>query len=203
MRIAIMQPYMAPYLGYFRLIEQSDVFVILDDVQFIRRGWIHRNKLRNRQGELEWLTLPLEYAPQSSKINEMEFKPYHEELWKRFEKFPALDYGRLPTEILFSAFEAWGPLVPYLTRLLTFCAMELGIKGKKMILASSLQIDGLRGQDRILEICKRLGATEYLNSPGGRELYSHTVFKEHGIELQFLPEWTGRMDSVLQVLAER
>ena len=54
-----MQPYFFPYIGYFNLINMTDIFVFLDNVQFNRRGWIHRNKLFNFKDNLDWLTLPL------------------------------------------------------------------------------------------------------------------------------------------------
>ena len=55
-RIAAMQPYFLPFAGYFRLMCDVDVFVLLDDVQFRKGGWIHRNRLRTRTGDLSWLT---------------------------------------------------------------------------------------------------------------------------------------------------
>ena len=69
MRIAIMQPYFLPYAGYFRLLQQTDLFVVYDCVQFIRRGWIHRNRLANMNKELSWLTLQLAKAPQEVRIS--------------------------------------------------------------------------------------------------------------------------------------
>ena len=68
-----MQPYFAPYAGYFRLAAACDVFVIYDCVQFPRRGWVHRNKLPDISGQLKWFTLPLEKAPQETAINAMRF----------------------------------------------------------------------------------------------------------------------------------
>ena len=58
--VAIMQPYFAPYAGYFRLLATTDLFVVYDCVQFPRRGWVHRNQLPDAAGKLDWLTLPLE-----------------------------------------------------------------------------------------------------------------------------------------------
>ena len=61
--------------------------------------------------------------------------------------------------------------------------------------------DNLYGQDRIIAICKKLGATEYVNSPGGRALYDEAAFAKEGIKLTFLPEWQGSYDSILERLA--
>ena len=67
-RIAAMQPYFLPFAGYFRLMCDVDVFVLLDDVQFRKGGWIRRNRLRTRTGDLSWLTLPLVKAPVTTLI---------------------------------------------------------------------------------------------------------------------------------------
>src|SRR5258708_6670465 len=71
--VAIMQPYFIPYAGYFRLFAASDLFVVYDCVQFPRRGWVHRNRLADRNGALRWLTLPLRSAPQDVLIRDLQF----------------------------------------------------------------------------------------------------------------------------------
>src|ERR1700750_1484658 len=71
--VAIMQPYFFPYAGYFRLFAASDLFVVYDCVQFPRRGWVHRNRLIDASGRLQWLTLPLEKAPQEVLIRDLRF----------------------------------------------------------------------------------------------------------------------------------
>ena len=71
MKIAIMQPYFFPYVGYWRLVNYVDLFVVLDDVNYIQRGWIARNKIKCKNGE-QWLTLQLEKASQNKKINEID-----------------------------------------------------------------------------------------------------------------------------------
>src|SRR6185437_7330472 len=87
--IAIMQPYFIPYAGYFRLIAQADLFVVYDCVQFPRRGWLHRNKLLDAQGQEQWLTLPLTPAPQDVKICDLAFPPdAAERLAERLQPFP-------------------------------------------------------------------------------------------------------------------
>ena len=75
MKISIMQPYFFPYLNYFKLIEMSDIFILLNDVQFQRRGWIHRNKFVNRHDKNynDWLTLPLKKCNISTNINDLIF----------------------------------------------------------------------------------------------------------------------------------
>ncbi len=70
---AIMQPYFAPYGGYWRLLAGADLFVIYDCVQFPRRGWVHRNRLPDAKGERRWLTLPLAPAPYDARIQDLVF----------------------------------------------------------------------------------------------------------------------------------
>ena len=87
-KVAVMQPYFIPYTGYFRLLSETDQFVIYDCVQFQRRGWLHRNKLSDKNGTLQWLTLPLEKAPQSLIIRDLKLVSDAEaEIAHRLEKF--------------------------------------------------------------------------------------------------------------------
>src|SRR3990167_8640637 len=89
MRIAIMQPYFAPYAGYFRLLFGADLFVVYDCVQFTRRGYVHRNQLRDFNHELTWLTLPLTKAPQDIKISQLAFtEDAAERMQQQCRKFP-------------------------------------------------------------------------------------------------------------------
>lgn len=200
--IAIMQPYWCPFEGYFRLLSQSDVFVALDDVQFPRRGRVHRNKLLTRTGVADWLTLPLEHAPQEALIKDMAFAPDAVgRIASQMRRFPAFD--RLPRALNDRLLAAQGLLVPYLMDVMDACCRELGVPlpvgcSSDLGLAASI-----KGQDRIIQICKIFSATRYLNAPGGVDLYDPEAFAREGIELSFLPPWEGRMESVLQVLSER
>src|SRR5712671_2604438 len=80
MRLAVMQPYFLPYIGYFQLMSAVDKVVLLDDVNFINGGWINRNRIVVN-GERYWLTLPLSKASQNSLINEI--KIVDDPVWKR------------------------------------------------------------------------------------------------------------------------
>src|SRR4051812_7809722 len=80
MRIAVMQPYFVPYLGYFQLLAAVDKIVLLDDVNFINGGWINRNRIRVN-GQPHWLTLPLAQASQNRLINEINI--VDDPAWKR------------------------------------------------------------------------------------------------------------------------
>ena len=198
-----MQPYFAPYGGYFRLLSETDLFVVLDDVQHIRRGWVHRNQIGGK-----WLTLPLAYAPQDTLIKDLMFAddavPRMMDIVRRF---PVLE--RLPRDIYAAVMETQGAFVPYAVRLLLLCCEHLGFR-PHIAYASNLPnefgTDGLgelHGQARLIDICKQLKATTYVNAPGGRSLYDERAFARAGIKLEFLPEWTGPMESVLCALAQK
>jgi len=204
MRISIMQPYFLPYAGYFRLMHGVDVFVVYDIAQFPRAGWVHRNRLRRTDGGLDWLTLPLARAPLDTSIGGMAFHPQADRLWReRWKKFPAC---RAPvgdaTRVAEQAFGLTGPVVEYLCRTLKTAAGLLGFD-VPFVRASSLAIPALPDRlERLAAICRELGATEYVNSPGGRELYDPREFARFGIEVRFLPPYRGEETSILQRLQD-
>src|SRR5579871_148005 len=86
-----MQPYFAPYAGYFRLLAGVDLFVIYDCVQFPRRGWVHRNRLPDAAGDAQWLTLPLKPAPFDARIDALVFaEDAPARMAERLRAFPSL-----------------------------------------------------------------------------------------------------------------
>ena len=196
--ITIMQPYFIPYLGYFRLIAKSDLFVIYDCVQFPRRGWVHRNRLVNRSGALRWLTLPLEYATQDVLIRDLRFPTRVSEIFAdRLRSFPLHSEEPEVKRFLEVLYDIKGRPVDYIEELMKETVGYLGLSWNTMR-SSELQVSSsLRGQDRILAIAKRLGASTYLNAPGGRDFYDGKAFARAGIGLEFLPEYDGPKSSVL------
>jgi len=200
--VAIMQPYFLPYAGYFRLLAQSDLFVIYDCVQFPRRGWVHRNKLTDRNGDVRWLTLPLRPAPQDVLIRDLEFPSSAEaEMAERLRPF-ALDGPNVDGMggVLDRMRRLEGRPADYIVDLLAAVTGVLDLPWRT-IRSSSLHIpDHVRGQDRIIEIARRTGADRYLNAPGGRDLYEPDAFAQAGMELAFLPPYAGTGGSILQRL---
>lgn len=198
-----MQPYFAPYEGYFRLFSHVDLFVAYDCVQFPRRGWVHRNQLLDCNGSPQWLTLPLERADFETKIKDLRFGAFsRERMDAEMRRFPAFDH--LPPDIVSVVEDARGSFVQYVVEVLEACCDHLRIPHPNLEYSSALEVpESYRGQDRILEICRRYGAKKYINPPGGRALYDADAFADAGIELEFLPEWTGNFLSILQVLADR
>ena len=91
MNIAIMQPYFLPYAGYFRLFSIADLVVILDCVQFTRRGFIHRNTLPNITNQATFLTLPIKKSSQQTLIKDLTFaENAQQEMYVRLRKFPEI-----------------------------------------------------------------------------------------------------------------
>lgn len=192
-RVAVMQPYFFPYAGYFRLLAQADAFVIFDCVQFPRRGRVHRCEVPGRDGT-QWLTLPLAPQAREVRIAGLEFAPgararFDASLaalpWIASAQGPAADGLR---DLLHAPL---GGVVDYLERCLRHVAGLLGIECA-ISRSSALELPpDLRAADRVLAIASALGATHYLNSPGGRALYDPAQFARAGVTLEFLPPWQG------------
>lgn len=189
--VAIMQPYFFPYGGYYRLLAAADIFVILDDVQFPRRGRVHRSAL---SGDGRWITLPLVAAPRDSLICEMRLAgDAAERLRPQFRKLPVAMRTDTPlrrriAELLESP---EGALVPFLAETLRITAESLGFDCR-ICRSSHLHVpQGLPAQERIIEIVRSLGGDRYINAPGGTALYDRASFLRSGIELAFLTDYAG------------
>lgn len=203
--VAIMQPYFLPYAGYFRLFAATDLFVIYDCVQFPRRGWVHRNRLVNHSGRERWLTLPLQSAPQTTLIRDLRFPANAAELLAaRLRAFPLTAEVSGSEPLLAAVREVGGYPIEYIEGLLGRVVSYLGLPWRA-IRSTELDVpDSVRGQDRILEIAKRVGACTYLNASGGRGLYDPAAFAAAGIELRFLSDYPGSKSSILtRVLHEQ
>lgn len=202
-RISVMQPYFAPYAGYFRLMCDVDAFVVLDQVQFPRSGWVHRNRLRRLDGALAWLTLPLARAPLDADILDLAYAA-GTDAWAAAasRRFAALRQpGAQVAACLPLVNDAESPC-DGLLRLLARFAETLGLAPHVVRQSRLALAPGLKGAERILEICRLLGADRYVNSPGGRHLYDPEEFRRRGVALEFLPDYGGSMDSILQRLHE-
>ena len=190
MRIAIIQPYFFPYIGYMQLMQSVDVFYLLDDVHYIVRGWVNRNRVRVGE-QAHWLTVPLVKPSPNKLICELLLQP--DDVWRRkmlrtletsYAKAPYFEsvYAMI-SKVLEASYEK---LAPFLHHTLQILTEYLGIE--KKMLKTSEQFPGLeeKGQDRIITICQQAGAAVYINPPGGKELYEPEAFQEAGIELRFL-----------------
>ena len=198
--VAVMQPYFFPYAGYFRLLAAADVFVVFDCVQFPRRGRVHRTEVPAPNGGVEWLTLPLARQPQSVLIRDLEFARDARACFdERLSRHRWIASGTGPAADRVRAF-LYGALdrpADFLTRGVRLIADLLDID-VQIVQSSELDLDpGYRGQERVIATAAALGATRYVNAPGGRALYDRGRFERAGIALSFLPPYSGRFTQLL------
>jgi hypothetical protein len=198
--VAIMQPYFVPYGGYFRLFCAADIVVMFDCVQFPRRGWVHRNRLPTSSGTLDWLTLPIQRCERDTPISGLRFKSdAPRRLEEGLARFPLLARAKRNHDSLLERMLdiRTDSVATYLCELLAALTAMLSID-KKMLRSSDLGVPAeLRGQERILWIARYLGATTYINPPGGRDLYTADAFSAAGIDLRFLRPYGGESESIL------
>ena len=193
MRLAVMQPYLFPYLGYYQLVKAVDTFIFFDDVNYINKGRINRNNIL-QQNKAHRFTLPLINASQNRLINEIEIAGF--EKWRKdFLKTIEYSYKKAPfyaettqwlNELLFSKeFKLVGELA---ADSITSVAKLLGLP-TKFEYASNLEYrtgDQQSGQDKILYICGLMGATTYINPKNGTELYDRDRFSDKMLQLNFI-----------------
>ncbi|MGV0104110.1 WbqC-like protein [Nostoc sp. DSM 114160] len=191
MKITIMQPYLFPYLGYFQLINIADKFVIHDDVQYIKGGWINRNRiLLNREAYL--FTLSIKKDSAFLNINQRFFTENFDKERKRLLNIVELSYRKAPY---------YSNIKKLLDRILSVDEMNISqmITHSLKLICDYLDMDTqvyfsselnkdntLKGQERVISINKCLGSDHYINSIGGEKLYSREVFKKNGINLSFI-----------------
>jgi hypothetical protein len=202
--VAVMQPYFVPYAGYYRLFTAADIFVAFDCVQFPRRGWVHRNRFYVAPGVNDWLTLPIQKCDRDTRIADLAFAPGAEAtLCRSAQRFPLLKTAwKTPSPPVIDSVKhtGSGTVADYLCAQLASVTAVLGIS-RPIVRSSSLGIPAeLHGQARVIAIARALGATRYVNSPGGRSLYQPEAFSEQGIELRFLSPFIASMDSILSLL---
>ena len=192
MRLAVMQPYVFPYLGYFQLMRAVDRFIFFDDVHFIRRGWIHRNTLLVNGQPLRF-SIPLAGASQHKLINETELHTVEYDAWQgKFLKTLRQSYGAAPQfASVFSLVEEVlsGPS----TTIAALAIASLRAVARYLQLSTSLVVSSSlayprteKGQGKILAIGEQQGASAYINLPGGAALYEPKAFAERNIRLQFI-----------------
>jgi hypothetical protein len=187
MKLAVMQPYLFPYIGYFQLIYAADLFLIYDDVSFIKQGYINRNSLLSLNGVVRF-TVPVPGASSNKLISRLEFSSDISKVLKTLEQsyskapyfenvFPiireSLEYGdRSIAEVCQKSYQA------------IFFYLGLERQFKK---TSELEYDRtLSARDRLMALCHKFGADSYINAPGGKSLYAKDDFARQGVELNFI-----------------
>ena len=189
MRLAIMQPYFLPYIGYFQLIAAVDMFIVYDNIKYTKKGWINRNRML-QNGKDVMFSLPLKND--SDYLNVCE-----RELAADFNRDKLLNqikdaYRRAPY------FAQTFPLVEQIVRyeesnlfrflyhsIIRTCE-HLGITTEIRISSDIAINHDLKNQDKVLALCAAVGASTYVNAIGGMELYSKETFRQKDIDLKFI-----------------
>ena len=189
MKIAIMQPYFFPYIGYFQLIGAVDAFVVYDNIKYTKKGWINRNRfLQNGQDALFSLSLKKDSDSldiRDRKLSEtLQPRDIIEPIAQAYRRSPFRDSAVSLLEKAF-AFESRN-LFDFIFHSLQITCTHLRLR-TPLIISSTIDADhNLKAEQRVIAICKALGADHYVNAIGGQELYSKTDFFAHGISLSFL-----------------
>ena len=184
-----MQPYFLPYIGYYQLLNYCDTFVVYDDIEYTKKGWINRNRFQ-LNGEARTFSLNLKSASDYLAIRERSLADNFDRskllrlVEAAYRKAPCFDelVDFLRPVVLFES----NNLFSYLENSIQQVCLHLGIT-TKIVRSSELEIDtGIRGQERVLEICDVLGAEKYINPIGGLDLYDRQSFMDRGIDLKFI-----------------
>ncbi len=192
-RVAIMQPYVFPYLGYFQLIESVDTFVFYDDVNFIKQGWINRNKLLLNNREFMF-TIPLEDISSFRKINETRINKHQYQRWKKkFLRAITQEYSKAPyfenvyeliTLVLTKQINYISELA--VESILAVCSYVSQSVDFKLSSENYTELKDCDRQDRLVAMLKEESCHVYINSDGGRKLYNEFAFIKNSINLRFL-----------------
>lgn len=187
MKLAVMQPYLFPYIGYFQLIYAADLFLIYDDVAYIKQGYINRNSILSKSGVTR-ITIPVPGASSNKLISELTFSKNVVKMLRTIEQ----SYSKAPYfEVVFPMIRGALELDDRLIASVCQKSYEdifsyLGLK-KQFKKTSELEYDRTAsGSDRLIELCQQFGADSYINAPGGRKLYARQDFAEKGIDLRFV-----------------
>lgn len=191
MRLAIMQPYFLPYIGYFQLMAAVDRFVVYDNIQFSKGGWVNRNRIFVN-GAAQLFSLPLrkdsDYLEIRQRFLAGNFPEARTKILRQIEasyrKAPMFQNAMPVVKCCFEHSEH--NLFDFIYHSLQQIAAYLGIS-TPLIVSSTLQAGpSQKGEQRVIETCRELGADFYINAINGRGLYEKATFEEHGIHLAFL-----------------
>lgn len=181
---AIHQPQYLPYLGFFHKLAQADIFVVMDDVEFLRRGLQHRNKVKTSRGE-QWLTVPVLHQ-QNQRILDVKINP--DTAWNRkhwgtltTNYSPAPYFDRYATDLQSLLQQEWHSLCALNMALIEWVMQQLEIP-TPMIRLSELPSQGHKSE-LLISACKAVGADTYLSGPGGRDYMDLALFEAAGVKV--------------------
>lgn len=189
-KVAIMQPYLFPYIGYFQLIKAVDEFVVYDNIQYTKKGWINRNRILVN-GKDETISIPLKKDSDFLDVKDrflaetwsQDKKKLVNKITEAYRKAPHFKEVQPIIETCLNNDNQ--NLFEFILASIKTINAYLEIK-TPLVISSALNIDhALKAEQKVIAICKALNATHYLNPIGGVELYKKEQFKMEGIELQF------------------
>ncbi|MEY2597982.1 MAG: hypothetical protein RLZZ142_241 [Verrucomicrobiota bacterium] len=186
---AVMQPYLFPYLGYFQLASAVDRFVLCDDFQYTRKGWMNRNRFL-QNGHATLFTVPLKADARDRDIREREVAAEFEggALLRRFRAaYLRAPFLRETLGVVEAALQCESRnLFDFLEHTVRAVCSHLGI-GTPLGRTSDLAVSAEQPkEERLLALCRNLGATQCINPIGGVKLYDKERFARDGVELRFL-----------------
>jgi hypothetical protein len=186
-KVATVQSNYIPWKGYFDLINMGDEFVLYDDVQYSKNDWRNRNKIKTQNG-LIWITIPIEYNyPQKIKDTVISYPDWNRKHWKsiiqNYSKAKYFHtYKELFEELYVRSNERFLSQINY--RFLTAICEILGIK-TKLSWSMDYCLEGGK-TERLIDLCKQLGATEYISGPAAKGYIEEELFGQEGITLQYM-----------------
>lgn len=207
MTLSANQPYFMPYLAYWQLIDSADLFLIGDDYNYIRHGWIGRNRVLVG-GEPAYVGISIKGASPNRLISELEIADVNASqilniLRHNYCKAPFFDETMGLMEDILGFPER--NLSAFLTHSIEEVCRHIGITTRIGKTSDFDTYGRLKKEDRIYEYCRLTGADTYINAVGGQELYSYDDFMKHGVRLKFinsrLPEYPQRTESFVPGLS--
>lgn len=188
-RGVIIQPSFLPWRGFFDLIHQSDVFVFLDDVQYDKRSWRNRNRIKTAQGT-QWITVPVDTKGRFVQaINQTRI--CNDLPWRRqiansirhsYTRAPYFD--RYYLEIVGILEREWEYLADLDIELTRTILKHLGVE-RPLLCSSKLGIKAENKSARLVEICQKAGITHYLSGPSAKDYMDESLFKAHDIDVKY------------------
>lgn len=182
------QAYFMPYLGYWQLINAVDVYGVADNYNYIKRGWVNRNRVLGNMGP-RYLTLPIVHASRNRFIMEHELAPFDadtmlHQLSHEYRSAPNFDAGLDLMERVLRCKKT--NLADFLFDSIELTCHYLGIDTRLIRTSDLPQDPSLRLEQRLYDYCDQLQADTYYNPIGGTALYSFEDFRAHGIKLAFV-----------------
>lgn len=203
--VAAHQPNYLPWLGFFQKVQESDVFVLLDDVEFTNGGWTNRNRIKTPDG-WTWLTVPVGSTSREIRRTEISGSADWREDHARSLEFnygKAPYYGDLAPTFQRTYDREWERLLPLNTHLLTELTDCLGLDCE-FVRSSAFDVDAT-DSERILELCRELDADRYFSGAGARSYMDDAAFDAAGIEVEYQsvdhPTYPQRFDGFVPELS--